>query len=105
MWRSSLRLSPPPAIASCFLAQVVGADAVIGLAVGLQVAVLVAVGAGEGDVGKRLAAGGLTAACRHAEQAPGLGGGHGVESLAQAGEQVGQLAGDGGGVRWLPAAI
>lgn len=67
----------------------VRAHAVVAVAVGLQVAVLVAILAGEDDVRQRQAAGSLAAAGRQAEQAAGFHGGHRIEVLAQAGQQVG----------------
>ena len=67
----------------------VRAHAVVAVAVGLQVAVLVAILAGEGDVRQRQATGGLAATGRQAEQAAGFHGGHRVEVLAQACQQVG----------------
>ncbi|MDT4853265.1 hypothetical protein FQZ97_875250 [compost metagenome] len=67
---------------------VVRPDAAVGVPIGLQEAVLVALGAGDGDDGEFLSAGGFSLADGHEEQAAVFDGGHRVVLLAEAGDKV-----------------
>lgn len=58
---------------------VIRPHAVVAVTVSLQVTVLVAIGAGEGDVGQLQATDGLATACGQAQQATRLDAGHRVE--------------------------
>lgn len=75
-----MRLSPAPVV--------VGLDAGVCVAVGLQKAVLVAVCPGEGDVRQRQAYGGGGLAGGQEQQPAGFDGGYGVMLAAEAAEQV-----------------
>ncbi|MCY1453450.1 hypothetical protein D9M71_704390 [compost metagenome] len=67
----------------------VGTHTVVAVALSMQVAVLVAIGAGEDDVGQLGAAGGLAATSRQAQQATRLDCDHSIKLFANTAEQVG----------------
>ncbi|MNN23673.1 hypothetical protein D3C81_1370780 [compost metagenome] len=67
----------------------ISAHTVIAVAIGMQVSMLVAVSAGQGDVGQFGAAGGLAAARRQTQQATSLDGDHRIKLFTNTAEQVG----------------